>query len=471
MKKKMPVFIVMLLLAVFLTTVLPVTASAASKTTPGKVSLTKISSSAYNKVTVSWDKASNATGYAVYYREYGTSGWKKIASVDAARTSYTHTSSKKYPIVIGKKYNYTVKAYNKNSGKYGSFNIIGLKISTLPDKVKLKSAVLDNSGSSVTISWEKSKGCDSYVVFRKSVPSGWRQIAVVDAGKQSYRDKNPVTEADNFYTVRGYYSKTKTYGRCDTAGKNVYVKEQMKYTYEMIVLTKYNLYDMQEVPIFIKTDNPDIEDVGITAGASCCYRKHHYQDIHYVDDPNEQNKPPSNIVHLVDVEKVNGGYIYYAMFQHPGKNSVLVYEDSRPKAKTLEFELYINDSKKAEEEWYQKTLERETNDSMTKKEKMEALSRYVRSNFKYLTCDLAQNKIVYFAALQGAWFETYRIDCLDTTRIMMKFADMLGLKSESTFSGSKNHHYATVYFEDGPCGFDPSPSSSSGVISNINYIL
>ena len=72
-----------------------ITAEAAAKK-PGKVKLTKISSSAYNKVKISWKKASNATRYAVYYKQSGTSKWKKLAAVKSGRTSYTHTSSKSF---------------------------------------------------------------------------------------------------------------------------------------------------------------------------------------------------------------------------------------------------------------------------------------------------------------------------------------------------------------------------------------
>lgn len=84
-------------------------------TTPGIVSLTKVSPTAYNKIKISWKKASNVTNYYVYYRKTGTSKWTKIASVKSTATSYTHKSSSKYPIVVGQKYDYTVKGYNSKT--------------------------------------------------------------------------------------------------------------------------------------------------------------------------------------------------------------------------------------------------------------------------------------------------------------------------------------------------------------------
>lgn len=93
--------------------------AASSKAVPGKVSLTKASSSAWNKITVRWKKASNATHYKIYYKAVGTSRWKLLASVASKRTSYTHVASKRHPIIVGKKYLYTVRpttAVPKNMG-------------------------------------------------------------------------------------------------------------------------------------------------------------------------------------------------------------------------------------------------------------------------------------------------------------------------------------------------------------------
>ncbi len=44
--------------------------NAAKKITPNTVTLTKISSPAYNKVTINWKKTSGATDYKIYYPKY-----------------------------------------------------------------------------------------------------------------------------------------------------------------------------------------------------------------------------------------------------------------------------------------------------------------------------------------------------------------------------------------------------------------
>ena len=102
---------------------------------PGTVKLNSISAPAYNKINVKWKKTSSATHYIVYYKKEGTKKWTKIKTLDNSKSSYTHTSSKKYPIVVGQKYTYTVKAYNKKTKKSGSYNKKGLTAYTKPAMV------------------------------------------------------------------------------------------------------------------------------------------------------------------------------------------------------------------------------------------------------------------------------------------------------------------------------------------------
>lgn len=206
--------------------ILPTSAFAASqKPTPGKVTLTKISAPAYNKMTISWKKATNATSYMVYYKKAGTSKWTKLATVSSSKTSYTHTASAKYPLIVGQKYTYTVKAYNSKSKKYGSYNTKGLTKRTLPSAPKLSKPFLNTDGT-VTLTWAKANGCDYYYIYRKTSASGkWVKQASVKASTLTYTDDSPYDGSNNIYTVRGYYSKTKVYGDYNTSGVSVFVPE------------------------------------------------------------------------------------------------------------------------------------------------------------------------------------------------------------------------------------------------------
>ena len=139
------------------------TQAAAKK--PGTVKLSSIKATDYNKINIKWKKVSGATNYIVYYKKAGSGKWIKVKTLDNTKSSYTHTSSSKYPIVVGQKYTYTVKAYNKKTKKSGSYNKKGLTTRTVPQTVKLISAKANNG--KVDVTWNKAGGADKYVLFYK----------------------------------------------------------------------------------------------------------------------------------------------------------------------------------------------------------------------------------------------------------------------------------------------------------------
>lgn len=198
------------------------TVEAATVKTPSTVKLNKISAPAYNKIKISWKKAKNATKYYVYYRKSGTKKWKRIASVKSSVTSYTHTASYKYPLTVGQKYDYTVKAYNSKSKKSGKYNTKGLTTKTVPAAVtNFTPLVLSNN--TVQLTWTRSMGADKYVVYRKASDNAkWQKLATINS--TYYVDKAPVVNQNSYYMVKTYVSKYKVYGKYDADGVTVYVK-------------------------------------------------------------------------------------------------------------------------------------------------------------------------------------------------------------------------------------------------------
>lgn len=214
MKKRRLLPCLLFLLAVIL--VMPASIQAASA--PGTVKLNSISAPAYNKINVKWKKTSGATHYIVYYKEEGTKKWIKIKTLDNSKSSYTHTSSKKYPVVVGQKYTYTVKAYNTKTKKAGSYNKKGLTAYTKPAMVKnIKAAYKDGI---VTLTWDKAAGADKYLVYRKD-NGKWKMLALKNS--LSYEDAAYKKGEVNTYMVRGYYSGKKTKGSYDKDGVSVKV--------------------------------------------------------------------------------------------------------------------------------------------------------------------------------------------------------------------------------------------------------
>lgn len=219
MKKKN---LLLMLLAVMTLLLIPVSVQAAAAK-PGTVKLSSIKAVDYNQINIKWKKTSGATNYIVYYREAGSSKWVKVKTLDSTKSSYTHTASSKYPIIVGQKYTYTVKAYNKKTKKYGSYNTKGLTVTASLKMVTGIEAKIE--GTTVKLTWNKVSGADKYAIYSK-IKAGdkWNKIITVK-DTSSFIDVNPCVDCTNYYSVRGYSSSTKTYGVMNKTGVSIYVKD------------------------------------------------------------------------------------------------------------------------------------------------------------------------------------------------------------------------------------------------------
>ena len=227
MKRKRFSFLTLLVLAIML--LMPTSIQAAVK--PGTVKLSSIKAVDYNKINIKWKKVSGATNYIVYYKKAGSGKWIKVKTLDNKKSSYTHISSSKYPIVVGQKYTYTVKAYNKKTKKSGSYNKTGLATRTVPATVYGLGASLTGDNT-VNVSWNPAGGTTHYVIYRKANDSTPSKIATISSKYTKYEDKNPVEGATNTYFVFGYSSKLKIYGNGSNTGVSIKVKRKVTPTPE-----------------------------------------------------------------------------------------------------------------------------------------------------------------------------------------------------------------------------------------------
>ena len=204
---------------------------------PGKVNVTKVKANSYQEVQVNWSKAKNATSYHVYYKEAGARNWRKIDSISGHYTSFKHRSSKSFPLEPGKKYVYTVKAYNGNFKKWGSYNTKGWSVSVpkkpegkVPGTVKL-CYVSATTDSEVIIDWEGVENATSYCIYYKeSGAKNWVKIATVGSNTQFYIHESssayPLKASCKYlYTIRAYNSASKKWGGYNTKGWSVTTPE------------------------------------------------------------------------------------------------------------------------------------------------------------------------------------------------------------------------------------------------------
>ena len=219
MKKKN---LLLMLLAVMALLLIPVSVQAAAAK-PSTVKLSSVKVVDYNKINVKWKKTSGATNYIVYYKKAGSGKWVKVKTLDNTKSSYTHTSSKKYPIVVGQKYQYKVKAYNKKTKKSGNYNTKGLTVTASLKMVTGIEAKIE--GTTVKLTWNKVSGADKYAIYSKiKADDKWSKIITVK-DTSSFIDVNPCVDCTNYYSVRGYSSSTKAYGIMNKTGVSIYVKD------------------------------------------------------------------------------------------------------------------------------------------------------------------------------------------------------------------------------------------------------
>ena len=225
--------VVVLAIMLIVPVMLQTPSEAASKKKPAKVTVTSVKTSGTNKVVIKWRKAKYATNYRIYWKQAGTKKWRTLTTVKSNRTSYTHKSNSKAKLIGGKKYVYTVRAYNRYGRKWGAYNSKGktVTIPAVPGKVNITQTNATSSRK-VTITWDKTSNATSYRVFyKKSGAKKWITVANVSAAKNSYTHSNnkktPLAAGSKYvYTVRAYNKTSRKWGAYNTKGVVVTVPKK-----------------------------------------------------------------------------------------------------------------------------------------------------------------------------------------------------------------------------------------------------
>lgn len=159
----------------------------------------KDAASTTSGIKVTWNKVSNAAGYALY-RKISSTSWSRIATISSGSTvSYTDTD-----VTSGETYTYTVRATNGsvNSG-YDNTGISCLYLST-----PALSSISNSTNNGITVNWEKVPGATGYTFWRKTSSTSWTKIATISSGSTvSYTDTSDLASGTTYiYTVRAFTS-------------------------------------------------------------------------------------------------------------------------------------------------------------------------------------------------------------------------------------------------------------------------
>ena len=164
-----------------------------------KAAITKISGTSGEKVTLNWDKVSNADGYRIFRSTKETSGFKCIAEIDKADTvKYTDKTVK-----AGEVYYYKIAAIVNGVGNTvgrGDYSEI-VEVPVL-EKVTISSITLQE-GNALKVKWKASDNADGYELVSSSKKDGEYSL-VKKTSSKSYTHKNLNEGVTYYYKVRAY---------------------------------------------------------------------------------------------------------------------------------------------------------------------------------------------------------------------------------------------------------------------------
>lgn len=163
-------------------------------------------SNAYGGPKVTWSKASGASKYYVY-RKTDSASWTYMGSTK--NTYYVDKTAKS-----NTKYYYAVKSVDGDSSSYHStshFNDICKTISYLAAPVV---KLANNVSTSITVSWDKVSGAQSYMVYRKAdSATKWTRVATTTSN--TYTDKDVKNGTTYKYMVKAVNGSNISAGNSD----------------------------------------------------------------------------------------------------------------------------------------------------------------------------------------------------------------------------------------------------------------
>ncbi|MCD8329677.1 MAG: hypothetical protein LUC27_03170 [Lachnospiraceae bacterium] len=242
------------------------------------------------------------------------------------------------------------------------------------------------------------------------------------------------------------------------------------YDYEITLLNseEYTLYSgkysMNHFIYYIKTENPDKDTITVSASSDAWYTSLAYDDITYTTDT------------ISKVTPVVGGYVVViSYFETAGSKTLTVTENIDSKIEVANYTITVQDGDAAEEAWFTEVLNSVTDDSMTNRQKINAVASYVMDYFVYLPAKSVSGSSATLAILTshaGVWWETKEIDCGGATYIMETFAEMLGMEHSTGTSGTA-HEYAIIVDDLTGESFnvDVSPVASSNIIKEWDMVI
>ncbi len=148
-------------------------------------------------VAVRWEYSGPADFFKVY-RKTSSSGWSLIYTAKGNERVFVDKS-----LTYGTEYFYKVDVVSGNFQSNESQP--GGAVVAMQSPMKF---TVENRVSGIQVKWSKCAGAKGYYVYRRTVSSGWRRIAVINNANQvSYLDTNTQSGTTYIYTVKSFNGK------------------------------------------------------------------------------------------------------------------------------------------------------------------------------------------------------------------------------------------------------------------------
>lgn len=173
----------------------PVSAASSIKNQTVRTSVTASGTSALK---IQWNRVSGASGYVVYRRESLRKPFKFYHKITSGSiTTYTNGN-----LPGAKVYQYAVRAYRREGGKYVFSKYTTVLGATRPGTTS--STIKAVSSSKINVSWNTVSRADGYRIYRRANSGDWVFVADLGASRTSYADDKVSGGTRYVYTVRAY---------------------------------------------------------------------------------------------------------------------------------------------------------------------------------------------------------------------------------------------------------------------------
>ena len=316
----------------------------------------------------------------------------------------------------------------------------------------------DSAQATYTITW---KNWDGTVLETDSVKEG---------ATPSYNGTTPTRPADqNYtYTFNGWDSAVVA-ANGDKTYTAVFTKESKpaaatKYKYDIHLLNEpYG--NGGETAIYLETNNPNKfnYELGLL-NASGQNKKLNIADGFYSGA--STNK-------YTDIDTTNfNGYVCKCSPECAGNCTFVVYEfdDEGNEKIAASKSVYIKDFFEEEQVWMQSVINEVTTSSMTNKQKMQAISGYLKADFTYPWRDNDGNFLYLITEEALPYWEKRKLNSYTSPAVLVEFGKLLGYPlhncyndyPEGTSEWSSIHYFA--YSEADKTYYSALPDPNSGTI-------